>query len=92
MVEEEPLEVPHRGLALGAVEAPAVGSYYVVSVGRRCGIFMSWREARQLVDGFPYNRHQRFANLRAAEMYLVAILGSNEISDEHRETLRRAME
>lgn len=33
---------------------------YVVAEGRRPGVYLTWLEAAQQVNGFPNNRHQAF--------------------------------
>lgn len=74
------------------IDMSATGKYYVVAFGRRCGIFLSWNKTRLLVNGHPYNQHQKFRSLLEAEKYLLRMLTSKAISKEHKIVLRRAME
>lgn len=44
--------------------------YYAVAEGRRPGIYESWIEAGEQVNGFPGNRHQAFRTKEEAAHYL----------------------
>lgn len=35
-------------------------AYWVVYVGRKPGIYTTWKEAQYQVDGYPNNKHERF--------------------------------
>lgn len=75
-----------------AFEQPSTGEYYVVAVGRRRSIFLTWNEARPLVSGYPHNQHQKFQNLANAERFLLRMLQSDLIYEEHKIALCRTME
>ncbi|KAH7863095.1 hypothetical protein Vadar_013245 [Vaccinium darrowii] len=34
-------------------------AYWLVYVGRKLGIYMTWKEAQYQVDGYPNNKHER---------------------------------
>jgi hypothetical protein len=44
--------------------------YYAVAVGRRPGIYTSWRDAHGQVVGYPGNVHQAFRTREEAESFL----------------------
>lgn len=72
-------------------DQPAIGEFYIVAMGRRCGIFMSWEEAGPLVNGYPYNQHMKFSNLVAIEQFYLEHYCRMK-SEEHRAILCRTME
>ena len=41
--------------------------FYVVYVGRRCGIFQSWKECEDQVKGYPRNVYESFNSREEAE-------------------------
>lgn len=41
--------------------------FYVVYVGRRCGIFQSWKECESQVKGYPRNVYESFTSREEAE-------------------------
>src|SRR5699024_1096530 len=49
---------------------PTTAKFYVVAVGRQPGIYRSWDECRQQVDGYPGNKHKSFKLEDEAQQYL----------------------
>jgi ribonuclease HI len=49
---------------------------YAVKKGRETGVFESWGEVKQLVEGFPGAEHKSFPSRREAEEYLGPSLSS----------------
>jgi viroplasmin and RNaseH domain-containing protein len=49
---------------------PSKKNFYAVSVGRRIGVFSSWREAHASVDGFSGNCFKGFYTRAEAEAWL----------------------
>ena len=47
--------------------------FYAVRRGHNTGVFDTWDEAREQVDGFPDNQHRRFNNLDEAWFYVRGI-------------------
>ena len=44
--------------------------YYAVKVGRTKGIYLSWDECKQMVDGFPGAKYKSFTSLQEAEAFI----------------------
>ena len=44
--------------------------YYAVAKGRKVGIFNTWDEVKDLVDGFPNSKYESFETLEEAQKYL----------------------
>lgn len=56
---------PRPVLSIGRIQR-----YYVVAVGRRPGIYLSWREAAEQVIGYGGNIHRAFTLLSEAKDFI----------------------
>ena len=45
--------------------------YYAVKVGRKKGIFLTWEDCKEQVDGFDGADYKSFSNIKDAEAYLI---------------------
>lgn len=84
--------MPHRIAGHVPREPIAVGEYYTIVVGIHPDIYLTWEEARPLVDGFSYNRYKRFINRQSTKRYLLAMTTSRDGLDENWAILRRTLE
>ena len=67
-----PSVIPTAHLVSSAYTA-APTRFYAVRRGHNTGVFSSWDEAREQVDGFPNNQHRRFNTLDEAWSYVHGI-------------------
>lgn len=47
--------------------------YYAVRVGKTPGIYMTWEDCKNMVDGYPGAKYKSFSNLAEAEMFLEGV-------------------
>lgn len=60
-------------------------NFYAVKAGRRTGIFSTWAECREQVDGFAGALFQGFATRDEAEAFLAGAAGCTDTSGKQRE-------
>lgn len=59
--------------------------YYVVWKGRKTGIFTSWQECEEQINGFSNARYKLFKTLEEAELALKSAENSLTVTSEHKE-------
>ena len=45
--------------------------YYAVKNGRKKGIYLSWEDCKEQVDGFDGAEYKSFSEIKEAEAYLI---------------------
>ena len=54
--------------------------FYAVRIGRAPGIYLSWEECKEQVNGFPSAAYKSFTNLKDAQAFISE--GSDSLSYE----------
>ena len=54
---------------------------YAVAIGRKTGIYNSWKETKEYVIGFPKAKFKSFSSLKSAEEYLKSFSNGNKRED-----------
>lgn len=65
--------------------------FYGVKKGRVCGVYTSWEECKEQVDGFPNAEYKKFAHKKDAHMFVYGrLLGGQALTRDEFEALSYA--
>jgi ribonuclease HI len=70
--------------------APKKTKYYAVRKGRKTGIFLTWDECFEQVNGFPGALHKSFSSQSEAEEYVLAVSASTPVQSSPKRPLQSA--
>jgi len=65
--------------------------YYAVKVGKKPGIYQSWLECKQQVDGFSGATYKSFSSLKAAEEFLALKSSSVEEDQKNEDEIQKKL-